>query len=130
MPLGVGLVAWRREARGGARLTPAGGCPRKHQPHAPPPLTPPPPQRQGNKKLEMGLKAGSRLLLREAVTLYGKGLELCAGCAATDTALLNNRAHVHALLGAAAGRGQPGERRVLAATCSWRAARQPDRPPL
>jgi hypothetical protein len=48
----------------------------------------------------MGLKAKNRLLLREAIALYGRGLELQCGSSAVDAALRNNRAHVHALLGA------------------------------
>ncbi|GBF91215.1 hypothetical protein Rsub_04884 [Raphidocelis subcapitata] len=56
-------------------------------------------RKQGNKKLEVGLKAKNRFLLREAVGLYTKGLELQSSEAGVNLALYNNRAHVHSLLG-------------------------------
>lgn len=54
---------------------------------------------QGNNKLRIGLKSKNRLLLREAVEFYDKGLALRCGDAALNGALLNNRAHVNSLLG-------------------------------
>eukprot|EP00877_Chromochloris_zofingiensis_P013621 jgi/Chrzof1/8512/Cz03g13240.t1 len=54
---------------------------------------------QGNKKLEVGLKAKNKLLLRDAIDFYAKGLALKCSDVALNTALYNNRAHVHSLLG-------------------------------
>jgi hypothetical protein len=57
------------------------------------------PQKQGNKKLEVGIKAKNRFLLREAIGLYGQGLALGSSESEVNVALLNNRAHVHSMLG-------------------------------
>ncbi|KAF8072387.1 ttc4 [Scenedesmus sp. PABB004] len=54
---------------------------------------------QGNGKLRVGLKAKNRLLLREAIEFYDKGLALRCGDAAVNAALHNNRCHVNSLLG-------------------------------
>eukprot|EP00878_Enallax_costatus_P030282 GHUV01032957.1.p1 GENE.GHUV01032957.1~~GHUV01032957.1.p1 ORF type:complete len:285 (+),score=43.68 GHUV01032957.1:425-1279(+) len=54
---------------------------------------------QGNNKLRVGLKAKNRLLLREAVDFYSKGLALKCKNKELNLALLNNRAHVNSLLG-------------------------------
>eukprot|EP00879_Flechtneria_rotunda_P026899 GHRR01028743.1.p1 GENE.GHRR01028743.1~~GHRR01028743.1.p1 ORF type:complete len:282 (+),score=86.70 GHRR01028743.1:112-957(+) len=54
---------------------------------------------QGNNKLRIGLKAKNRLLLREAVDCYDKGLALKCTDSQINLALYNNRAHVDSLLG-------------------------------
>eukprot|EP00775_Hariotina_reticulata_P012859 gene12859-12986_t len=54
---------------------------------------------QGNNKLRIGLKANNKLLLREAVGFYDKGLALTCHDAHVNLALHNNRAHVNSLLG-------------------------------
>ncbi|KIY95318.1 Tetratricopeptide repeat protein 4 [Monoraphidium neglectum] len=56
-------------------------------------------KKQGNKKLEVGIKAKNRFLLREAIGLYGQGLALGSSESEVNVALLNNRAHVHSMLG-------------------------------
>jgi len=58
-----------------------------------------PPQTQGNNKLRVGLKAKNRLLLREAVDFYNKGLAVKCSDNAINVALYNNKAHVNSLLG-------------------------------
>jgi hypothetical protein len=103
-------------AKGAARSAPGGqqgaaGAPphsaltRSSSPSATLSLSSYRPQKQGNKKLEIGIKAKNRFLLREAVDLYAKGLELGSSEAAVNLALLNNRAHVHSLLGGRWGGG-------------------------
>ncbi|KAF6259158.1 hypothetical protein COO60DRAFT_1622080 [Scenedesmus sp. NREL 46B-D3] len=54
---------------------------------------------QGNNKLRIGLKSKNRLLLREAVDMYDKGLGLKCSDTQVNLALYNNRAHVNSLLG-------------------------------
>ncbi|WIA28095.1 hypothetical protein OEZ86_010677 [Tetradesmus obliquus] len=56
-------------------------------------------KQQGNNKLRVGLKSKNRLLLREAVEAYTKGLALKCSDTQLNLALHNNRAHVHSLLG-------------------------------
>ena len=62
-------------------------------------------KKQGNKKLEIGIKARNKMLLRDAVKFYGDGLELNSSEREVNVALFNNRAHVHSLLGAQCGGG-------------------------
>lgn len=56
-------------------------------------------KKQGNKKLEIGIKAKNRMLLRDAIGLYNQGLEVQGGEVEVNVALYNNRAHVHSMLG-------------------------------
>jgi hypothetical protein len=56
-------------------------------------------QKQGNNKLKIGLKAKNKILLREAVDFYTKGLELKCQDTGLNSVLLSNRAHVELLLG-------------------------------
>ncbi|KAI8468871.1 MAG: hypothetical protein J3K34DRAFT_454284 [Monoraphidium minutum] len=56
-------------------------------------------KKQGNKKLEVGIKAKNRFLLRDAIEMYTKGLALNSSEAGVVAALHNNRAHVHSMLG-------------------------------
>lgn len=56
-------------------------------------------QKQGNKKLEIGITAKNPMLLRDAIGLYGQGLAMRSSDAAVVAALHNNRAHVHSMLG-------------------------------
>jgi len=53
----------------------------------------------GNKKLQMGLKVKNKILLREAVDCYTKGLAEKGSDAALNSILLSNRAHAESLLG-------------------------------
>ncbi|KAJ9516584.1 hypothetical protein QJQ45_015246 [Haematococcus lacustris] len=53
----------------------------------------------GNKKLQVGLKAKNKILLREAVEFYSKGLAEGCGNAKLNSVLLSNRSHVESLLG-------------------------------
>ena len=56
-------------------------------------------QNQGNQRLQVGLKSENRLLLRQAIECYGKGLALDCSSSKVNVALRNNRAHVNSLLG-------------------------------
>ncbi len=74
-----------------------------------------PRQVNGNQKLEIGLKAKNKALLREAVDLYTQGVNERSGNAQLDAVLLSNRAHVHSLLGArwfVRGRRPPARRQL------------------
>lgn len=70
-----------------------------------------PPQTSGNNKLRVGLKAKNRLLLREAVDFYNKGLALKCSDNAINVALYNNKAHVNSLLGEDFGSCQHSSRK-------------------
>jgi hypothetical protein len=59
----------------------------------------PPMQVQGNNKLKVGLQAKNRLLLREAIEFYNKGLSVKCSDTTINVALFNNKAHVNSLLG-------------------------------
>ena len=87
-----------------ARPQPPASVP--HAPSAPCPTPSPLPpfrplllQVQGNNKLKVGLKSKNRLLLREAIDFYNKGLAIKCSDTAVNVALHNNRAHVNSLLG-------------------------------
>lgn len=56
-------------------------------------------QVQGNNKLKVGLQAKNRLLLREAIEFYNKGIAVKCSDTAINVALINNKAHVNSLLG-------------------------------
>ncbi|KAF5838388.1 hypothetical protein DUNSADRAFT_2924 [Dunaliella salina] len=53
----------------------------------------------GNKKLQMGLKVRNKVLLREAVDCYTKGLAEKGNDPVLNSILLSNRAHAESLLG-------------------------------
>lgn len=56
-------------------------------------------QVQGNNKLKVGLQAKNRLLQREAIEFYNKGIAVKCSDTAVNVALINNKAHVNSLLG-------------------------------
>jgi len=106
-----GLVSFGSKQQPAAETRPL-ATPRTQPQPNPTPNPNPNPQKQGNKKLEVGIKAKNRFLLRDAIELYGKGLELKSSEQEVNVALLNNRSHVQALLGARSS----GGRWVLAAS--------------
>eukprot|EP00798_Chlamydomonas_sp_ICE-L_P019966 gene19966-26676_t len=53
---------------------------------------------QGNNKLKQGLKVDNKVLLREAITFYGKGIALRCSDMKINSQLFSNRSHVQGLL--------------------------------